>query len=982
MLSLVMLMTLPGMYSNVRAVNEIPPLTWSPFGPQEQQLLVSYYGDFAAMFAAFESGQIDITDWPVPSADITGFCANPDFFCLDPPQFGIFHLDINSHPTLMGVSLTAPRTIPTANAVLGTPAIACSAGFGSLTITLRNLENSSSLILDTLNTLTAANQPSNSPSATVSDSGGTTPNGVYNIPCILAGTYSLSSSIYGGSVNVPINSNQNTPVTLNLSWNSNSNVHQSSARTLWGHALGHMIDKSSWATGFCQSLNTPSTCTAVDNFAYSSLGSIVTQAQLNQYTCSPLGTNLHPLSTACTTGNVVSLDNLVADSITSGSLWWATAGGGVGVGQGYSGAADLQAACDDLVAVGFSTTGSCAAVAIAGAPGSPACTTAPCTYPHVVPPGNIVYYIRTDPQQKSWGSIIADTLNFLFGTPQNVGGGTVCYGACPTITPKYYTISQVAPIVFQDGAGSSQDGWQLYTGSYSLSATPDYLYSLFTSTFGGSICGTGSSTIAPSNYRFYCDPAYDTWATAAEFSPTHSHELFVRADQYLKQYGAIVPIKVENARFVELNGWNFQQTTPSTQSSIVNTLGHGTGAGAGYWTLLNARQVAGYNPCAVPGAPANCASYVSGGGNPNLIRRGFSQDTDNVSPFLAVTPWEVEVTSYVFDSMLALNPNTGGSNAQLVDWQTTSRTSIFNPNEVSCNALNRCMLGTTTQIWHLRNDIKFQDGNPVTANDVAYSIIAYRDVPSAHFQSKVAAVTSAVGLDCGSGQPCKTLQVKLQGTSLFFDPDIGGVPIIEKSLWAPYCGDPPIPGGVCASPTFDPMYPSANSPGIMVGSGPWSCIAPISGTGVTAGHIGGPCAETATGALTGGAITTGGRILLSENTNFMRCCPNGPTATSSTLYKISYADFNNDGVVNILDLANIASHYGTTNAYWCNPNIACTGSPGVVGAVDLATVAIYYGHGITTPYTPQTLLQVDPQIDPFFCNPDGSAKAPGTLSCV
>ena len=104
---------------------------------------------------------------------------------------------------------------------------------------------------------------------------------------------------------------------------------------------------------------------------------------------------------------------------------------------------------------------------------------------------------------------------------------------------------------------------------------------------------------------------------------------------------------------------------------------------------------------------------------------------------------------------------------------------------------------------------------------------------------------------------------------------------------------------------------------------------------------------------------------MSENTNFVRCCPNGPSATTSSLYKLSYADHNNDGVVNILDLADVASNFGTSNAYWCNPNIACTN--GVVGAVNLATVAIYFGHGITTPYTPQTLVQVDPQIDPFFC---------------
>jgi hypothetical protein len=423
-------------------------------------------------------------------------------------------------------------------------------------------------------------------------------------------------------------------------------------------------------------------------------------------------------------------------------------------------------------------------------------------------------------------------------------------------------------------------------------------------------------------------------------------------------------------QLVENNGWNFQQcaggSCANTQASIVNTKGFGTLASGAYFTMLNARQVPGYNPCSVTGAPSNCASYAPGGGNPNLIRRGFSQDTSNFSPFTFNSVWEGDIVSFVFDTMLQQDPSTGGASAQFVDWGTTGHSSSFNPNEIGCNSINGCATGVTTQIWHLRNDWKFSDGNAATANDVAYTLVAYRDVPSSLLQGFVINLVSAKGLDCGPGQPCKTVQVKLQGQGALFDYNIGvALPILEKSLWAPFCGDPVVAGGTCASPTFDPMYPSRNSPGIMVGTGPWSCIAPISGLGVSAGHIGGPCAEDATGALTGSSITTDGTVRLSENTNFVRCCPSGPSATSSSLYKISYADFNKDGIVDITDLANIASCYGTPCPYWCNVNIACTN--GLVGAIDLATVAIYFGHGITAPYTPQTLSNVDPQIDPFFC---------------
>jgi hypothetical protein len=313
--------------------------------------------------------------------------------------------------------------------------------------------------------------------------------------------------------------------------------------------------------------------------------------------------------------------------------------------------------------------------------------------------------------------------------------------------------------------------------------------------------------------------------------------------------------------------------------------------------------------------------------------------------------------------MLQANPMTGGVDGQIVDWQTTRHSSSFNPNEVGCNSLNGCMTGVTTQLWRLRNDLYFQDGTPLTANDAAYTILAYWDVPSALLQSSVANVVSAAGIDCGPGQPCKTLQVKLQGQGALFELNIGGLPIIPKHVWAPICGDPPVPGGTCADPTFDPM-----AQGDMIGSGPWQCVVPAGFP--NAGRVGGSCAVTPApncppgqpSCLTGQALSSGGQIFLTRYNNFARCCPDD---TSTSLYKLSYADFHNTGIVDITDLANVASNFGTNNAYWCNPNIACTN--GLVGVVDLATVAVYFGHGITYPFNPQTLSNVDPQIDPFFC---------------
>src|SRR4029077_15015790 len=402
-----------------------------------------------------------------------------------------------------------------------------------------------------------------------------------------------------------------------------------------------------------------------------------------------------------------------------------------------------------------------------------------------------------------------------------------------------------------------------------------------------------------------------------------------------------IPVYSAINQFAALNGWNYQQCTgtacANTGASLVSVLGHGFQIG--YQSLLNMRPVPGYVPTQ--------SKYAPGGGTPGLIRRGFSQDTDNLSPFQATTLWDFEVISQVYDSMLNLNPLTGGSNAQLVDWMTTSHSSSFNPNEVSCRG-TVCVTGTTTQTWRLRNDVYFHDGTPVTANDVAYTILAYRDIPSANLGPNVANVATAVGLDCATGLPCRTLQVKLQNQSPFYELNIGSLPIIPMHVWAPICGTPPNSASQCGNPTFDPM-----ASGLFIGSGPWVC------KNVNTGTVGGSCTQNADGSLGTQFLSTGGKLLLTANTNYMR----GPTnLQGSSLQKFSWADKTDDGVVNILDLADAASHFGAFDPYWVNPTIS---SGSTVNVQDLATVAFYFGHGLTTPFLPSQLISLDPKIDPY-----------------
>src|SRR5579864_69905 len=1016
LLCLSVLMALPSIVTlpKVYGATQSGPTRWSPFGPQEQNLIITVYGDFQSMFNAFTTGQVDITDWPVQPANLgTGtsaaFCDssfNPDYFCTTPTsELGIFDLQINSFANVLGTSLTTSRTTVASSATTGATAAACSSGFGSLTITLENQETGNSIVKDQYNTVTAANQPSGSPSSTVSDAGGATPTGVYNIPCILAGSYKLSSSIYGGAPSVTISSGLNTQVVYKVNWNSISGVNTAPARIAWGSALAHMLDVPAFVSDFFGKAACPdNTFNPGDNAPNCTpsplVGPQTTPAEWTAADCQ-LG-NHQWAGSPCLGGADVSAYNFGTDSISGGTLWWQVTGTGITPGKGYSGHNDLRAACDDLVTMGLSLAPSGSNCEnVANALGNATLAGAGYTlsnYPHVVPSGNIIFYVRTSPGRKQFGTILTDTLNAIMGTPSSNGGGTVCYGVCPNSAPAYYTIGQIAPIIFGDGpvsaGGSGPNGWNLYTGGFTLASLPDNTYGLFNTNFSGGTCFTPSSSTPPAqaqpnNYVFFCNPQLDTDTSAGEFGTSATvGPLFRRATVDALNNAVDVPVYSGVDTFVELNGWNFQQCTGSpcanTQSSIVSTIGLGTETP--FAVMLNARQVPGYAP--------SSTTFTPGGGNPNLIRYGFSQTTTQLSPFQYTTVWEANVVTLVFDSMLNVNPLTYVGAGQLSDWQTTSHTSTFSSTATCSSPGTGPVTGCTTQIWHLRNDLKFQDGNPVTANDVAYSILSERDVPSANLGPTVANVVSAQGLDCGHGQPCKTLQVILALQSPFYESQVGTALILEQALWQPYCGTVSGAGGLagngipnastsqCATLSFDPMTannPLTNTPGIFIGDGPFNCVAPAGSP--NAGNLGGGCTEnfppTCQGTCWGGQIVgNGGKIYLTRNQQYDRCCPSD---TTSSLYKISYADANNDGIVNIQDLAAVAACFGISSgstgplctgaqsSYWVNPNIA----PGnTVNISDLATVAFYFGAGVTSyngSSNLSSLTGIDPQIDPFFC---------------
>jgi hypothetical protein len=620
----------------------------------------------------------------------------------------------------------------------------------------------------------------------------------------------------------------------------------------------------------------------------------------------------------------------------------------------------------------------------------------------------LAYLIRLPgafPARPRYGMISADEIQFIFGTGAGTAGGTICYGflqpavgpgatcsAASATAPTLYSIGQVGADVFQ-----SSNRWNLYTGAQSHGSTPDAILYNLHSQFGGS-SGTGFSCGGPladfpGDYDVQCDPVLDTQAFAGEFSPsfTASFALFQNTATLASTRGVLSTIFSNINKYVALNSWNTEHL--GTQSSLAPGFGVGfeaSGSGS-YQTLLNMR----------PSGAVTSGAFQAGGGQAGLIRRANTgAGTLHQNPFQANTIWEVDLINGIFDTMLAINPNTGGSTLQLIDWMTKSHSSSFDSAS-----------GHNTQIWNLRNDICWQDttppapgvpcDRPVTADDVCFSILMARDGP-ARYLSAVQDV-----LTCTYPDP-QTVVVVHNGLSAFQDINIGGAYILPAHLWGTACGwaagphdsshEPNVPynsvtgvgviASPCSSARFDPMaltFAGApfstplppNVSGLMVGSGPYMCIVPAhNGAGPAAGKIGGSCAiDPATGLLQGQALAVGHIQVETKFQSYMRCCDN---QQGSNLQALSWADSTKIGKVTIVAASALSFVFGTNDPYFGHPLYGSAGSVGIgqaafmANAFDSGTIAPCVSFSCPGPPNEPTpaaaLLGPDPSLDPYVAN--------------
>ena len=85
------------------------PSTFERYGPRVDKILIKLYSAESAEFAAFESGDLDVVDWPLTQYWINRWSANPEIDMMDfGGEIGAFEFDLNLNETMRAAGPTGP----------------------------------------------------------------------------------------------------------------------------------------------------------------------------------------------------------------------------------------------------------------------------------------------------------------------------------------------------------------------------------------------------------------------------------------------------------------------------------------------------------------------------------------------------------------------------------------------------------------------------------------------------------------------------------------------------------------------------------------------------------------------------------------------------------------------------------------------------------------------------------------------------------
>ena len=447
---------------------------------------------------------------------------------------------------------------------------------------------------------------------------------------------------------------------------------------------------------------------------------------------------------------------------------------------------------------------------------------------------------NNDPRRLALGNGFMGAVNAMFGAG--------------SVVPTYGSIDTLGPIVFFMFPQGETADWSFYTFGYGLGGPfPDHMYDLYSSTDTGSYCG-GEAVDSPDNPTFLClgtqtvtTPNPNLGAPPYPCGYTFGVANGCTFDQDLLQASLTADIPTfRAATLASFHEYGSRAVDLATYSIGIRIAGLTSVAG-----LVNLRGTSYPNVATIAAAhkntgytPNNPSLYSYGGGDDSTVRYGQSQAITQLNIFRISTVWEFQVDGLIYDTLFTASP--------------VELTKVF------CNMCNVDSAlgfnGPTPTIdaqgnahfrIELRQNLVWQDGTPIDASDVAFSLLGLRDyAPTSGgalkgFLSGVTVYNS------------RQLDVAWIGNSISFPINMEAF-IVPRHIWE-CTSDNSCAASAHATKHGDylaagVLEPSINkrvtgydpvADGKLIGSGPFACVAL---SGADQGSVGKGCATNATGA--------------------------------------------------------------------------------------------------------------------------------------
>jgi len=434
--------------------------------------------------------------------------------------------------------------------------------------------------------------------------------------------------------------------------------------------------------------------------------------------------------------------------------------------------------------------------------------------------------------------------------------------------------------------------YNLYTGGWSLTTTPDTYHDLYASfTYYGPSIGWSQ------NYPGFCNngtlmgaghpdsDGFDYWALKVKYPATEQDAIDAaqNAGYLFLKYCAIVPMYSTKAVKAYTKGWE----------GMVNDAGFGIDNNP--YTILNA-----YNP------------------SDSQLDYGFKSDIEQLNQVSSEWLWDQLCLGLMYESMLFRNP---------YNLQTTE---FFLADSCDVGSWTFNGAPATWVHYHLRTNVLWHNatdpdapGGPHTRRgltnlDINFSFYyQYACGPGIAWNYPAIAQFYNTSL---SGSYDITIFYKKQ--SYWARQWTGGLPIINPDTWSF------VPPGMQAK-TYDPAGQDKNGNGVR------------------------DLYEDGTGPYMYGSYNPGNWVTLTADSQYYQTQAD-VTARISQMFHIGAGDVNSDGVVNILDLSYMARALGSNPSNpgtgWGQYNVDCdlvppigTYPPSPIDYRDLAVVTTNYG---------------------------------------